>query len=121
MRFFRGVARKEYVLSAGAFHSPQLLMLSGIGDPEILKQHNIRVQHALKHVGKNLIDNGAVLMKYEAKNFSIGQSVPVALIATADRLRQLQIQTCSSCSKWIVKPIISSCSCAMRHPSRMRT
>lgn len=48
---------KELILSAGAFHSPQLLMLSGIGDPSELQAHGIGIQHALPGVGKNLQDH----------------------------------------------------------------
>lgn len=47
-------ARSEVLVSAGAIQSPQLLMLSGIGDPEELKQHGIEVKHALRGVGQNL-------------------------------------------------------------------
>ncbi len=50
-------ARKEIVLSAGALASPQLLMVSGIGDPGDLQPHGIEVRHALKGVGKNLQDH----------------------------------------------------------------
>lgn len=44
----------EVILSASAFNSPKLLMLSGIGDPETLGEHGIDVVHANPHVGKNL-------------------------------------------------------------------
>ena len=50
-------ATKEIIVSAGAFQSPQLLMVSGIGDPEELKGHNIPCVHALPGVGKNLQDH----------------------------------------------------------------
>ena len=50
-------SKKEIILSAGAFQSPQILMLSGIGDPNILKEHGIDVVHELKGVGKNLQDH----------------------------------------------------------------
>ena len=50
-------ASREVVLSAGAFASPQLLLLSGIGDTEILKQHGIECLHELPGVGKNLQDH----------------------------------------------------------------
>ncbi|MEE2944421.1 MAG: GMC family oxidoreductase N-terminal domain-containing protein [Pseudomonadota bacterium] len=50
-------ARKEVILSAGAIGSPQILMLSGIGDPEELKPHGIEVRSALSGVGKNLQDH----------------------------------------------------------------
>ena len=50
-------ARREVVLSAGAFGSPQLLMLSGIGPVEALQAHGIPVLHALPGVGSNLQDH----------------------------------------------------------------
>lgn len=50
-------ARREVVLSAGALASPQLLMVSGIGDPEELRCHGISVQKSLPGVGKNLQDH----------------------------------------------------------------
>ena len=50
-------ANKEIILSAGAFQSPQLLMLSGIGDPKELANNNIPVKLELKGVGKNLQDH----------------------------------------------------------------
>jgi choline dehydrogenase len=50
-------ARREVILSAGAIGSPQILMLSGIGDPEDLSPHGIEVRKALKGVGKNLQDH----------------------------------------------------------------
>ena len=50
-------ADKEVILSAGAFQSPQILMLSGIGDENELKQHGIQCLHHLKGVGKNLQDH----------------------------------------------------------------
>ena len=50
-------AGKEVILSAGAFQSPQLLMLSGIGDASELNIHGIECLHELKGVGKNLQDH----------------------------------------------------------------
>ena len=50
-------ASQEIIVSAGAFQSPQLLMVSGIGDPKELKAHNIPCIHALSGVGKNLQDH----------------------------------------------------------------
>lgn len=49
-------ARKEVILSAGAFHSPQLLMLSGIGPASDLKMHGIPVLQDLP-VGKMMSDH----------------------------------------------------------------
>lgn len=50
-------ARKEVILSAGAIGSPQILMLSGIGDPAEMKPHGIEVVKQLNGVGKNLQDH----------------------------------------------------------------
>jgi len=50
-------ANKEIILSAGAFQSPQILMLSGIGESEELKSSGIECLHELKGVGKNLQDH----------------------------------------------------------------
>ena len=50
-------ARREVVVSAGAFGSPQLLMLSGIGPAKQLQQFGIPVARALEGVGENLQDH----------------------------------------------------------------
>jgi choline dehydrogenase len=50
-------ATREVILSAGAYQSPQLLMLSGIGDADELAQHGITCAHHLPGVGKNLQDH----------------------------------------------------------------
>jgi len=49
--------RREVIVSAGAFGSPQLLMVSGIGPVAELQRHGITVVHALEGVGKNLQDH----------------------------------------------------------------
>ena len=78
--YFRVMARKEYILSAGTFFSPQLLLVSGIGDPELLQQNNIDVKHVLTQVGKNLTDNGLVPMEYEMKGLPTNQCIPIGLV-----------------------------------------
>ena len=50
-------AVREVVVSAGAFNSPQLLELSGIGQPERLRNLGIEVRHELPGVGENLRDH----------------------------------------------------------------
>lgn len=50
-------AGKEIVLSAGAFNSPQILMLSGIADKTTLQDHSIEAVHHLPGVGQNLQDH----------------------------------------------------------------
>lgn len=50
-------ARREVILCGGAVNSPQLLQLSGVGDPEHLRAVGIEVRHALPGVGENLRDH----------------------------------------------------------------
>lgn len=50
-------ANREVILSGGAINSPQILMLSGLGDPEHLKENGITPHHALPGVGRNLQDH----------------------------------------------------------------
>ncbi len=50
-------ARREVVLCGGAINSPQLLMLSGIGDREHLAEHGIDTLHHSPEVGQNLLDH----------------------------------------------------------------
>lgn len=50
-------ARKEVILSASSINSPKILMLSGIGDADHLKDKGIEVVVDLKGVGKNLQDH----------------------------------------------------------------
>jgi choline dehydrogenase len=52
-------AAREVVVSAGTINSPQLLELSGIGQPERLRNLGIEVRHALPGVGENLRDHYA--------------------------------------------------------------
>lgn len=49
-------ARREVILAGGVFNSPQLLMLSGVGDPAELGRHGIGVRVPLRGVGRNLQD-----------------------------------------------------------------
>ncbi|GAB4005053.1 choline dehydrogenase [Spirosoma migulaei] len=53
----RATARKEVILSAGAFHSPQLLMLSGIGPVDTLRSAGITIKKEVPGVGQNLQDH----------------------------------------------------------------
>lgn len=66
-------ATREVILSAGSFASPQLLMLSGIGDRAELAQHGIESVKDLPGVGKNLQDHlfvpiGALSHQQEGQN-----------------------------------------------------
>jgi choline dehydrogenase len=57
---------REVILSAGTFNSPQLLQLSGIGAPDDLEPHGIRVRHALPGVGANLQDHQSMSVEFAA-------------------------------------------------------
>ena len=58
-------AAKEVLLSAGAINSPQILMLSGVGPEEELKNHDIKIISALNGVGENLQDHLETYVQYE--------------------------------------------------------
>ena len=56
-------ARREVIVCGGAVGSPQILMLSGVGDAGELKAHGIEVKHHLPAVGKNFHDHFAALVQ----------------------------------------------------------
>ena len=58
----------QVVLTAGAYHSPQVLMLSGIGPPRQLEGLGIPVAHPLEGVGENYQDHATVYMHFEGKD-----------------------------------------------------
>lgn len=60
-------ARREVILSGGAYGSPQLLMLSGIGPAHHLQQHGIPVVHNLPGVGQNLHDHVTAVLIYRTQ------------------------------------------------------
>lgn len=68
-------ARREVILSGGAINSPQLLMLSGIGDGAALAQHGIAVQQHLPVVGRNLQDHLAVSYFYKVRTATLNDEL----------------------------------------------
>jgi|TARA_B110000238_G_scaffold97848_1_gene106591 choline dehydrogenase len=60
-------ANKEVILSGGAINSPHLLMLSGIGPSQHLKEHGIEVHADLPGVGQNLQDHSSIILQYGCK------------------------------------------------------
>lgn len=71
-REFKALARAEMILSGGALNSPQLLMLSGIGPADHLRETGINVERDLPGVGANLQDHASVILQYEClKSFPI--------------------------------------------------
>ncbi len=66
-RVQRVEASKEVILSGGAINSPQLLMLSGIGPAEHLREKGIHVQVDLPGVGQNLQDHLDAIVQHKCK------------------------------------------------------
>lgn len=63
----RAHARKELVLSAGAYGTPQLLELSGIGRRDVLTAQGVPVVHELAGVGENLSEHVYTALSYRAR------------------------------------------------------
>ncbi len=60
-------ARREVIVSAGAVNSPQILQLSGIGDPALLKKFAIEPLLELAGVGRNLQDHVDYCIHYRSR------------------------------------------------------
>jgi choline dehydrogenase len=59
--------QREVILSAGAIHSPHILMLSGVGDAAQLQAQGIAVVHDLPGVGQNYRDHVAISVKHRSR------------------------------------------------------
>jgi len=68
-------ARREVILCGGAINAPQLLQLSGIGDPADLKSAGMDLRHALPGVGKNLQDHLAVSYFYRSSRKTLNDEL----------------------------------------------
>lgn len=80
-------ARKEVILAAGAFQSPKILELSGIGNPRLLKSLDIPVAVNNPNVGENLQDHAISGISFEV----------VDSVATADSLMHQEPEVVQSC------------------------
>ena len=71
------ISADKIVLTAGVYHSPQILELSGIGDPYNLRRIGIDIKHELIGVGANYQDHASVTVTYEcAEGFNPEWLVP---------------------------------------------
>lgn len=64
------MARKEVILSAGVFKSPQLLQISGIGDPDLLHDIGVAPLAASRSIGRNLRDHFLMTVVQRAKGIA---------------------------------------------------
>lgn len=65
--FVSAYAGRQVILSAGSINTPQVLQVSGIGDPETLKPLGIECRHAAPAVGRNLQDHVGLDYLYRSK------------------------------------------------------
>lgn len=81
-------ARREVLLSAGAMQSPQILMLSGVGDQQELMKHGIQVKKHLPGVGQNFHDHPDFIFGYKVRDIqgTFGLSIPGSI----DLVKQIQ-------------------------------
>lgn len=80
----RATATREVLVCGGAFQSPQVLMLSGIGDPEALAAQGITPVHTLKGVGANLQDHLDVSLNWTCPQ-------PITIYSQTKGLKQLMV------------------------------
>jgi choline dehydrogenase len=83
-RLYQVHAGREVILSGGAINSPQLLMLSGIGNAAELRALGIQPRVDLPGVGKNLQDHLEVYVQYASKQ-------PITLYSAMNPLAKLKI------------------------------
>jgi choline dehydrogenase-like flavoprotein len=82
-RRLRIAARREVILSAGAFGSPKLLLLSGIGPEEELRAHGIAPVRVLEGVGRNLQDHLDYIISYRSDRTDVVGLNPAGLMRLA--------------------------------------
>lgn len=84
----RAAAKREIVLAAGAINSPQILQLSGIGDPDHLASVGVKPVHSLLGAGRNLQDHLQVQLSYHcAQPISLNDEFGSILGKTRQLLR----------------------------------
>jgi choline dehydrogenase-like flavoprotein len=81
-------ARRAVILSAGAFQSPQLLLLSGIGPGNDLNRHGIPVVNDLPGVGRNLQDHLDFTLLYRARSPHLFGFTPGGFAKLPNAIRQ---------------------------------
>jgi choline dehydrogenase-like flavoprotein len=88
------VARLEVIVSAGAFNSPQLLLASGVGPAQELRELGISVVADLRGVGKNLQDHPDVILNKQVRSLDLfGHSLPGIARLSLELLRYRRKRT----------------------------
>ena len=85
------LASREVILCGGAINSPQLLMLSGVGNPDDLRKLGIRVVAPLRGVGANLQDHLETYVQYQCKE-------PITLYSAMNPVAKVKIG-----AEWMLK------------------
>ena len=62
------LASREILLAAGSIGSPQLLQLSGVGAPKLLRTYDVPIVHELRGVGENLQDHLQIRSIFKVSN-----------------------------------------------------
>lgn len=86
-------AAKEIILSGGSINSPQLLMLSGIGEAAQLQEHGIEVVADLKGVGKNMQDHLQARLVYKTHEPTLNDEVSSLIGQAKIGLRYITTRT----------------------------
>ncbi|KAL0577509.1 hypothetical protein V5O48_004495 [Marasmius crinis-equi] len=85
---YRVTARKEIILSAGSVNTPQILMLSGIGDSSELSSLGIEPVHDLPSVGKNLTDHPVLPLSWLVNSTETLETAARNATLLAEQLKQ---------------------------------
>ena len=86
-KVLRVAARRSVILCGGSINTPQLLMLSGIGNPAVLEPPGITTRHALPGVGENLQDHLTINVQQGLRNVRTfaEETTPLGLLRNALR------------------------------------
>lgn len=106
-------ARREVILSAGAYGSPQLLMLSGIGPTEELRAHGIETVHELPGLGRNLQDHLDYIITYTSRRPDVIGLNPAGLL----RLARAGLEWRRSGEGLFASPMAEGCAFLRSDPS----
>lgn len=106
----------EVLLTGGALHSPQVLMLSGVGPQKQLEEHGIEVIQNLSGVGENLQDHPAAVVSFECPQDQRGISVSSKI-----RIPNTTLPHPAPMLEWLFRKTGPLCSTGCDHGGFFRT